>query len=78
MGQFNGISWHAMSMGLMQFKLDNGSQVWGHSGYIDGFSAIAAAGEGLPSMAITVSLELSNVYELLASGFSEQMCFSAP
>jgi len=78
MGQFNGISWHAMSMGLMQFKLDNGSQVWGHSGYIDGFSAIAAAGEGLPSMAITVSLEQSNVYELLASGFSKQMCFSAP
>lgn len=74
-GQFKGVHWRAMGMGLMQFIFDDGSEAWGHSGYIDGFSAIAAAGDDLTPLAITTALEQSNVYELAASGYAHLDCW---
>lgn len=65
MGKFDGIVWRGMGLGLMQFVLNGGAEAWGHTGYIDGFSAVAAGGTGLPSVAIAVALEQANVYELL-------------
>ena len=73
-GRFEGLRWRSMGMGLMQFVFEDESEAWGHSGYIDGFSAIAASAEGLPSVAITAALQQSNVYELAASSFSELDC----
>ena len=70
-GKFDSIVWRSMGLGLMQFVLNDGSEAWGHTGYIDGFSAVAAGGTDLPSMAIAVTLEQANVYELLAVAASE-------
>jgi D-alanyl-D-alanine carboxypeptidase len=75
LGRFEGVRWRSMGMGLMQFIFEDGSEAWGHSGYIDGFSAIAAAGEDLPSVAITTALQQANVYELAASGLDELDCW---